>query len=74
MITVSGVCVCHRCESRTKAIYRMVGYCTNCNTDNILMLFRSGDVARKLDCPVCGVWKSVHPQRLAIDDEIPEGE
>ena len=74
MLTVSGVCNCHRCVERTTDIYRMVGYCRNCGTTGILMLFRSGDEARALDCPVCGVWHVVLAQRLATPDEIPASE
>jgi uncharacterized Zn finger protein (UPF0148 family) len=74
VITVSGVCVCAKCEGRTRDIYRMVGTCLNCGTGDILMLFRAGDKAGVLDCPVCGVWRSVRPNRLATDDEIPAAE
>ena len=72
MITVSGICMCKDCTDRTSDIYRMVGACLNCGTDRILMLFRFGDPAVPLDCPVCGCWHKVTPQRIARDDEIPE--
>jgi hypothetical protein len=51
----------------------MVGVCYNCGTKPILMLFRAGDPSAPQDCPVCGNWHSVHTQRLATDDEFPEG-
>ncbi len=63
MLTVSGLCMCNRCVERTTDIYRMVGKCWNCNSEPILMLFRSGDKAGILDCPVCGVYHSVHATR-----------
>ena len=72
MLTVSGLCMCNRCTSRTTDIYRMVGRCWNCGTEPILMLFRAGDKKAELDCPVCGNHWSVHPQRLATADEFPE--
>lgn len=71
MITVSGICNCKRCTDRTTDIYRMVGQCYNCGTKDILMLFRSGDKASRLDCPVCGNPNTVHSQRLATEDEVP---
>lgn len=71
MLTVSGKCMCDRCESRTQDIYRMVGSCSNCCAEDILMLFRAGDRARSLDCPVCRVYSSVRPLRLATADEVP---
>lgn len=71
MITVSGMCNCSKCVSRTTSMYRMVGYCRNCGTQDILMLFRAGDKAVDLDCPVCGNWHTVYAQRLATDGEIP---
>lgn len=71
MLTVSGICMCDKCESRTKNIYRMIGVCYNCGTKDIFMLFRSGDPKASLDCPVCGNWHGVHAQRLATADEIP---
>ena len=74
MLTVSGICMCAKCEARTRDIYRMVGTCYNCGQKDILMLFRAGDKAAHLDCPVCGNWRSVHSQRLATPDEIPASE
>ena len=67
---VSGICSCRRCEDRTTDIYRMVGWCRNCKTRDILMLFRAGDKAHALTCPVCGNYFSVEPSRLATADEI----
>jgi len=40
---------------------------------DILMLFRAGDPTATLDCPRCGN-RRVESQRIATDDEIPEGE
>jgi len=48
----------------------MIGWCSNCRAD-VMMLFRSGDMARNLDCPVCGNWSTVQAKRLATADEIP---
>lgn len=74
MLTVSGVCTCSRCEaSGRREIYRMVGGCSNCGTEPILMLFRSGDEATPLLCPKCGCQR-VQPKRIATDDEIPAAE
>jgi predicted RNA-binding Zn-ribbon protein involved in translation (DUF1610 family) len=79
MLTVSGKCMCSKCESRTTNQYRMIGHCLNCGQDKILMLFRSGDKAHNLDCPTCGErgimsFSGVHPDRLATEDEIPAAE
>lgn len=71
MLTVSGVCICSRCEVGERRVYRMIGSCWNCDTEPILMLFRSGDRTSVLDCPRCGC-KEVHAIRHATDDEIPE--
>jgi len=71
MVTIDGRCGCSRCVERTENIYRMVGSCFNCGAKDILMLFRAGDWAANLDCPVCGNWHGVHAQRLAAEDEIP---
>ena len=73
MLTVSKRCVCAKCESCGRnGMYRMVGYCANCGQKDILILYREGDKAAKADCPTCGNWNSVSPQRLATPDEIPE--
>lgn len=74
MITVSGKCMCAKCEARTGAIYRMVGSCVNCGLTPVLRIFRAGDKASGLDCPVCHNYWSVKPHRLASDDEIPEAD
>ena len=74
MLTVSGKCCCPDClKWRTQDIYRMVGKCHNCHTEDILMIFRSGEEARTLSCPVCNT-RNVMPTRLATDDEIPVDE
>lgn len=71
MITVDGRCSCQRCVARTENIYRMVGSCRNCGAKPILMIFRAGDPASSLDCPVCGCGRRVSADRLAGADEIP---
>lgn len=70
IVTVSGVCICDRCEVGQRAIYRMIGKCLNCKTDPILMLFRAGDEASSLKCPICEC-NRVYAYRRATDDEIP---
>lgn len=63
-----------RCSHRSctsKGMYRMVGVCRNCGTEDVLMLFTEGHEKRNGDCPTCGVRDSVMPQRLATEDEIP---
>lgn len=72
MITVSGKCVCAKCEARTSDVYRMVGWCRNCLVGPVLMIFRAGDPVVALDCPECGCWHTVIAKRRATDDEIPE--
>ena len=73
MFTVDARCDCLRCRNRTEDSYRMIGTCRNCGTDDILIVYRKGDHARDVDCPVCGN-RRVHSRRLAIPDEIPLGE
>jgi hypothetical protein len=68
---VDARCMCRRCEDRTTNVYRMVGYCLNCKTEPILIIYRAGDKASDCDCPVCGVWHSVRARRMATADEIP---
>lgn len=70
-VSIDARCGCARCEARTSNVYRMIGRCGNCGTDEIVMLFRSGDPATPRDCPVCGVWHAVRPYRLATPDELP---
>ena len=72
MMTVSRLCMCAQCTERTGDIYRMVGHCRNCGARPIPILYRSGDRAGDADCPKCGNYNSVSPDRLATDDEIPE--
>jgi len=71
MLTTSGICQCQRCTSRTSDIYRMIGTCTNCMADRILMLFRAGDRAERLTCPICRCSNAVMPIRVATVDEVP---
>ena len=71
---VDGRCGCARCRERTENIYRMIGVCLNCGAKPLLMLFRAGDPTANLDCPLCGVWRKVMPQRRASEDEIPAAE
>lgn len=70
LATVSGVCTCSTCEATGRFIYRMIGKCLNCTSGPILMLFRTGDGIRPLECPFCGCGKVVAGCRAA-DDEIP---
>jgi hypothetical protein len=72
MLTIDG-----RCKDKTcapKDIYRMIGRCHNCGTRDILMLFTAGHETRPLTCPVCGCYREVSSERLAIPDEFPEAE
>ena len=71
MMTVDARCGCARCEARSKNIYRMVGSCYNCKAAPILVLYRWGDNAEPVNCPMCGKYNSVHVTRLATPDEIP---
>jgi hypothetical protein len=73
MVFIDGRCGCSRCVQRTQNTYRMVGYCVNCGTEPILILYRAGDGAADQDCPVCGNWRAVKTKRLATPDEIPAG-
>lgn len=68
---IDGRCFCERCEDRTQDIYRMVGSCRNCGAGPFLILYRAGDKAARKDCPACGGYWDVHPDRRATDDEIP---
>jgi hypothetical protein len=71
VVSIDARCGCARCEARTTDTYRMIGKCWNCQTDNIVILYRAGDRAAPKDCPVCGVWHEVRPYRLATEDEVP---
>ncbi len=73
MLTVDARCGCDRCEERTQDIYRMVGWCSNCKADDILVIYRAGDSVGDQDCPVCEHPYSVRSgsQRLATPDEVP---
>ena len=68
MVTADARCQDPRCND--KNIYRMVGACSNCRTNNILILYTARHEAYQTDCPICGN-KTVRPQRLAAEDEIP---
>jgi hypothetical protein len=71
VIIIDARCYCARCEAHSQNIYRMVGSCRNCGTQDILMLFRVGDPATARDCPICGCFWTVAPVRKATPDEIP---
>jgi hypothetical protein len=63
-----------RCSHRScggKSIYRMVGFCRNCGSGPLLMLFTSGHQASPGECPLCGCCDAVYPERLAAEEEIP---
>lgn len=67
---IDARCGCDRCETRTGNVYRMVGRCSNCTLEPLLILYRAGDKASPQDCPGCGN-RSVSPFRRATPDEIP---
>ena len=70
-----GICTCPNCEHGARGEYRMIGKCTNCTADPILMLFRIGDQVRTLRCPLCGVGTycdGVRAYRRATAGETPE--
>lgn len=69
-VFVDAQCHCNRCTSRTTDTYRMVGKCSNCGAEALVM-YRSGDKSADADCPTCGVWHSIKTTLLAADDEIP---
>lgn len=69
-VFVDARCDCTRCTSRTTEGYRMIGRCSNCGVE-ALVLYRAGDKSAPADCPTCGVWRSIHTTRLATPDEIP---
>lgn len=71
MLTVDRRCNHSSCVDN-KTMYRMVGYCKNCATDNILILFTGQHETSSADCPVCGCRGTISPQRLATEDEFPE--
>jgi hypothetical protein len=71
VLTIDARCALKRCEGSN--IYRMVGSCGNCHTQDILVLLTAGHKARGyfgFRCPVCGC-DEVHVERLATEDEIP---
>lgn len=71
MLTVDARCTMRRCtRAETGNIYRMVGRCSNCGAEPVLVLYTSGHDKHKVDCPKCGV-SAVLPTRLASDEEIP---
>lgn len=73
MLTVDARCGCDRCKSRTQDIYRMVGWCENCGTGDILVIYRAGDKVSDQDCPVCENPYAVRrpSQKLATPDQVP---
>lgn len=69
MLTIDDRCSHRDCTQ--KGIYRMVGSCLNCGTDNILLLITEGhEKPTRAECPTCGC-RDVSPMRLATEDEIP---
>lgn len=72
-VFIDARCDCDRCTSRTEDVYRMVGSCSNCKAEGLLILYRAGDKIADQDCPVCEDQYSVrtYSQRLASPDEIP---
>ncbi len=76
MVMIDMRCQQKVCASKT-GIYRMVGRCANCKTEDILFLVTEGHKAPSgsllgARCPVCGC-DEAYAQRLATDDEIPVG-
>lgn len=72
---VDARCGCDKCEERTQNVYRMVGWCSNCKAEGIVVLYRAGDSVRDVDCPICEHGWSVRgsSQRLATPEEVPYG-
>jgi hypothetical protein len=74
MLTIDARCNHPRCNE--KNIYRMVGSCRNCHTEDILVLYSAAHDSMGTygwdghPCPVCGV-RQVRVSRLATPDEIP---
>ena len=69
MLTIDSRCNDPGCSQN---IYRMVGSCSNCGTEDILILYSERhEAAYSRQCPVCGCSR-VTPKRLATEDEIPE--
>jgi len=62
---------CNHPSCSTKGIYRMVGKCTNCKAEPVLLLFTAGHQSEAGKCPVCENERSVYAARLATEDEIP---
>lgn len=69
-VFVDARCHCDRRTSRTTEGYRMIGRCSNCGVE-ALVLYRAGDKSAPADCPACGVWRTIYTTRLATPDEIP---
>lgn len=76
MLTIDLRCNFPRCSEAAKGdLYRMVGRCGNCGTEDILFLITAGhpkptSIGNPATCPVCGC-REAWAQRLATDDEIP---
>ena len=72
MLFIDKRCTYRGCAHKT-GVYRMVGRCVNCGTENILVMFTEGHRKGDADCPVCGVYWGVKSttMRLATPDEIP---
>ena len=68
MMTTDARCRDHRCDE--KNIYRMVGNCSNCRAQDVLVLLTSGHEAGTVECPICKT-RNVRPTRLATEDEVP---
>lgn len=75
MLTVDNRCTMPSC-AHGKTIYRMVGHCTNCGAQDVLVLLSGGHSVGSWqpECPVCGCEGyngGIHLDRLATEDEIP---
>lgn len=71
MATPSVDARCSACPAE-RGVYRMVGSCYNCHTEGIVILYTATHEAGRVDCPVCGCWRKVYPERLATEDEVPD--
>lgn len=68
MQTIDKRCGDPKCSPN---MYRMVGQCSNCGTEGLLVLFTAGHESEPADCPVCECYRTVGRYRLATDDEFP---
>ena len=75
MLTVDARCNMH--AHGRDDIYVMIGHCTNCHIEDVLVRLTVGHAVGSWQpkCPVCGCEGysgGIHCDRLAIGDEIPQ--